>query len=133
MGQNLLNDSGIYINVAIEPFLDSALSHSSIPSLYPANRDQVYLPTNLYLSWADPTKDEIMHDAARDMIKRLKGTAVAMGQDLGKGDLYPNYSIDGDSTSVEEFWGQDHVKLLQLLRKIYDPANVMGLTGGWRV
>lgn len=77
--------------------------------------------------------DQVMHNAARDIIGRLKAIAVSLGDDLGEGGLYPNYAIAGNGTSVEDFWGQEHVTRLRVIRKVYDPSNVMGLAGGWRV
>lgn len=132
-GQSLLKDSLVLLSVAIEPFLDSALSHSSTPSLYPANREQVFLPTNLYMSWSDAAMDEIMYTVARDIIKNLETIANTLGQDLSRAVLYSNYAMVGQGTMVEQFWGKDHVRRLQALRRGYDPSNVMSLTGGWKV
>jgi hypothetical protein len=132
-GQSLVKNSLMLISVAIEPFLDSALSHSLTPSLYPAHREQVFLPTDLTMSWSDPAMDEIMHTAARDIIKNLETTASALGQDLSRAVLYSNYALVGQGTTVEQFWGKDHVRRLQALRRGYDPLNVMSLTGGWKV
>jgi hypothetical protein len=131
LGQSLLNNSAAYVDFAIEPFLSTALSHSIGPSAYPGTRKQVYLPTNLYLGWIDPAADELMHKAAKDTIQRLKAKAIELGQDIEDASIYPNYAIDG--IPVETFWGKTNVKKMQALKTVYDPKNVMDLTGGWKV
>jgi FAD/FMN-containing dehydrogenase len=131
LGQTLLNSSAAYVNFAIEPFLSTALSHSTGPSVFPRTRKQVYLPTNMYLGWIDPAADELMHTATKDAIQRLKAKAIELGQDIEEATLYPNYAIDG--IPVETFWGKTNVKKMQALKAVYDPKNVMGLTGGWKV
>jgi hypothetical protein len=72
-----------------------------------------------------------MLDAAKQAVARVKATATALGQDLSAEVLYPNYAMAG--VPVEAFYGRDNAKKLKTLTKVYDPSNVMGLTGGWKV
>jgi hypothetical protein len=131
MGRALVNSSSMLVSFAIEPFLPSILSHSDTPSVYPAHRKQVYFPTNLYMSWVDPSADGIMFEAAKQAVASIRTTATALGQDLSEEVVYPNYAIAGEP--VESFYGKANTKKLRTLTALYDPLKVMSLAGGWKV
>lgn len=57
--------------------------------------------------------------------------AVAEGQSaVPSAPHYPNYAIY--STPLSEIWGTS-LSVLTTLKETYDPNDVMGLAGGWKV
>ena len=119
-----------------EPFLPSILSHAPhLPSLpdsaYPASRKTAYLPTNINVGYINPAADKLVHETVIDAGKRLRAVATAAGQDIEKGaSSYPNYAAYG--TQPDEIWGSN-LPLLRKFKKVYDPSNVMGLAGGFKI
>jgi FAD/FMN-containing dehydrogenase len=61
----------------------------------------------------------------------LRAVSTALGQEPGRdASYYPNYAIYG--TPAEQIWGSN-LPLLRKFKKVYDPKNVMGLAGGFKV
>lgn len=71
-----------------------------------------------------------MQDAARQSASFLTQKAIAEGQDIANAALYGNYAIF--STDVSQIYG-DNLGKLQAIKAQYDPQNVMGLAGGWKL
>ena len=88
------------------------------------------MPLNLYYAWALPSSDTAMRDAIVQSAQQLTNVAVADGQDVADAFLYGNYAID--STPLERIYGAN-LASLQSLKQQYDPDNVMGLAGGWKL
>ncbi|TFY69206.1 hypothetical protein EVJ58_g554 [Rhodofomes roseus] len=119
---------GLFISYDVEPFLSSYLSHGS-PSAWPPSREIALLPINLYFAWALPENDTVIHEVMTQSVDYLTEVAIAEGQDIADAPLYPNYAISG--VPLEDMYGQN-VERLKHIKATYDPANVMGLTGGWK-
>ena len=71
-----------------------------------------------------------MREAVVRSAQQLTDVAVAQGQDIENAALYGNYAIDG--TPLERLFG-DNLDQLQATKQKYDPQNVMGLAGGWKL
>ncbi|KAF9449794.1 FAD-binding domain-containing protein [Macrolepiota fuliginosa MF-IS2] len=127
---NLLEgNTGVFISYDVEPFLPDFLSHADSPSAYPPTRNKSYSPFNLYYAWLSKADDDDFHSAARQSASRLHDVAIAEGQVLDNASVYPNYAIF--DTPLSELYG-DNLPILQALKKVHDPNNVMGLAGGWK-
>lgn len=121
----------VFVSYAIEPFLQTAFSSASEgSSAWPPSRERVLLPTNLYWAWGPAEADPLVYDAVLASAERLTRLAEAEGQDIADAALYGNYAIA--STPVERLYGDNLDRMLAIKQK-YDPANVMGLAGGWKV
>jgi hypothetical protein len=120
----------VFVSYDIEPFLPSALSHSSSASAYPPSRLQVYLPTNLYFAWSSPLSDEIVIKAIRESERVLTNTAIQLGQPIQNAASYSNYAES--STPLQDIYGSN-LPALKALKAQYDPADVMGLAGGFKI
>ncbi len=113
----------------MEPFLPSILSHDKFPTAYPPTRRKVYSPLNLAYAWAVADYDDIFFEAIRQSTATIRAAAIAEGQDIANAPMYPNYALF--DTPLNEIYG-NNVHKLKSLRKKVDPADVMGLAGGFK-
>ncbi|ESK91304.1 FAD-bindingdomain-containingprotein [Moniliophthora roreri MCA 2997] len=124
-------DSGTLASYAVEPFLPSILSHTTLASAYPPTRTTAFLPLNLYYAWLLPSFDNDSQDAARESVRYLTEVALAEGQTgVDTAALYPNYAIY--DVPVSRLYGSN-VATMQAVKARVDPSNVMGLAGGFKI
>lgn len=71
-----------------------------------------------------------MQSTAVQSAEYLTQLANAEGQDISDAALYGNYAIF--STPVSRILG-NNVETLANVKTVYDPNNVMGLAGGWKL
>lgn len=129
-GSKLSLASATFISYDIEPFLPSAFAQASAESApYPSTRAHL-LPTNIYYAWAFSVADDLMFDSIKKSTDHLTKVAEAEGQDLSDLSLYGNYAVF--DTPLESIYGASNLDKLRLLKFQYDPADVMGLAGGWK-
>ena len=74
--------------------------------------------------------DDLMFDSIKKSTDHLTKVAEAEGQDLSDLSLYGNYAVF--DTPLESIYGASNLDKLRLLKFQYDPADVMGLAGGWK-
>ncbi|RPD60650.1 FAD-binding domain-containing protein [Lentinus tigrinus ALCF2SS1-7] len=130
-GSRLSWVSGSLISYDVEPFLPTLLSHASASSsAYPPSRAQGFLPLNIYYAYGLEAADDTMYEAARQSAARLTQVAVSEGQDIADAPLYGNYAIF--DTPLDRVFG-DNLDRLKSVKAQYDPSNIMGLAGGWKV
>ncbi|KIP04819.1 hypothetical protein PHLGIDRAFT_75249 [Phlebiopsis gigantea 11061_1 CR5-6] len=130
-GPRLSLATATFVSYDVEPFLSSLLTHGSIStSAYPPSRAQGLLPLNIYFAWEADLSDDEFRNAATQSAEQLTKVAISEGQDVGNAPLYGNYAIG--STPLERIFG-DSLPRLQAAKQKYDPTNVMGLAGGWKV
>jgi len=70
-----------------------------------------------------------MADTMRTSAATLVEAGIHDGQNLTDAAPYVNYAFLG--TPVESMYG-DNSERLRVIRRRYDPGDVMGLTGGWK-
>ena len=129
-GSTLANSSASLLSYDVEPFLPSILTHGG-PSAYPWTRTQRFLPFNMDFFWTDAQYDGAFYDAIVQSSRNLTDAAVQEGQfGIVGAPLYPNYALFG--TPVASMYGESLAEMIALKVK-YDPGNVMGLTGGWKI
>ncbi|THH04421.1 hypothetical protein EW145_g5531 [Phellinidium pouzarii] len=124
-----LYPSGTFVSYDIEPFFASLFTHGS-DSAYPPSRAQGLFPLNIYYAWNVSSADDFFRDKIRQSATTIKAAAVAEGQDIADAALYSNYAVIG--TSIDQIYGQN-VDRLKRIKARYDPENVMGLAGGWKI
>lgn len=131
-GRTLASKSAVAVSYTMEPFLQSILSHNTTPTAYPADRSLVMSPFNINYAWESATFDSDFYAAveqskiALQTALRLNGQLVAQ-----QASAYPNYALF--DTPLNQLYGAANVKALKKLKKMVDPNNVMGLTGGFRL
>jgi hypothetical protein len=112
----------------LEPFHRDLYSHGS-PSAYPPDRSQPFFPSDLSVTWSDPSLDGQMADALRDSAKMIREVALADGEDLSHAAVYVNYALF--DTPLEDIYGGKLPRLRSIKAKI-DPERVMDLAGGFK-
>ncbi|CCM00874.1 uncharacterized protein FIBRA_02920 [Fibroporia radiculosa] len=129
-GAEMLLTGEAIISYDVEPFLPTILAHGA-SSAYPPDRSQRYLPLNIYFSWTGSSNDEAFYNAILETAANLTNSAMIEGQaEIATAPRYPNYAIYG--TDMVDIYG-DSIDALVTLKETYDPQNVMGLAGGWKV
>lgn len=119
---------------AVQPFLRTLLSHAPEgSSAYPPSRAFAYMPSTIEWSWSDPSVDGVMNDGLRDATNALKGVLEREGQvvDAAKAGVYGNFASQHVTTPEEVFGGS--LGRLREVKRVWDPRDVMGRTGGWKV
>ncbi|KZT71943.1 FAD-binding domain-containing protein [Daedalea quercina L-15889] len=126
----LATDSGTIFSYDVEPFLPTILTHGG-PSAYPWTRAERFLPLNIYFAWTDADDDADFYNALVATAANLTAVAVSEGQILvPTAPHYPNYALYGTSLSL--IYGTA-LPEMEAVKETYDPQNVMGLAGGWKV
>ncbi|KAI0727409.1 FAD dependent oxidoreductase [Fomitopsis betulina] len=119
---------GLFISYDVEPILPDVFSHGS-DSAWPPSRENGILPLNIYYAWASSENDTLINQIMIDSANYLTQVAVSEGQDIAETSLYPNYAIY--NTTMERIYANNLPRLREV-KAIYDPFNVMGLSGGWK-
>ena len=122
-------DSGVFISYDVEPFLPTLFTHGS-GSAYPPDRSKGYLPLNIYYAWILTIADNVFQSAMKESAQTIVNAAIAEGQDIEDAAIYSNYALF--DTPVTKLYGAN-TKILQAIKYKYDPANVMGLAGGFKL
>lgn len=100
---------------------------------YPPRRDRVYLPSSITFGWTNPAQDTLFKESLQQTRRTLVSLAALDGQPVTPMDgayKYPNYAALG--TPLEQLYGE-HLPRLRDIKQRYDPEDVMGLTGGWKL
>ena len=122
-------DSSLLIINSLAPFESDFLTHGG-PSAHPPNRSLAVLPSTIHHCWTDESVDHLMADSMRLSAAALREAAISEGQDLTNAAPYVNYALFG--TPLEAMYAAN-LERLRTIRRRYDPGNVMGLAGGWRL
>ncbi|KAI0315720.1 FAD-binding domain-containing protein [Amylostereum chailletii] len=104
------------------------LSHGSSSAWPPSRSFETSI--NGWSLWLDESDDDAILANLQSGGDRLGAYAQSLGQDLSKTSLYPN--ISPKNTPVEAIYGSNLGRLKQIKKK-YDPAGVMCLTGGFKI
>ncbi|PPR05983.1 hypothetical protein CVT24_004620 [Panaeolus cyanescens] len=133
VGSTLTLTTDTFFSFSVEPFLPNLYNHSVLPSAFPWTRSQPYMPFNLYASWLLPTSDNIMRSAIQKSAKRIRRLAIKEGQDIRPdAPKYVNYAPKG--TDIRMVFGpQENIERLSAVKRVFDPKDVMGLAGGFKI
>ncbi|KZO98683.1 Glucooligosaccharide oxidase [Calocera viscosa TUFC12733] len=119
-----------YFSIDVEPFLPSAFTTNNQGGSYP--HSDALMPICFTFSWESPLDDSFWMSAVEESANVIMQTAIAEGQPLTGVDVvkYNNYATA--DTPLQQLYGSN-LAMLQTLKAQYDPNNVMGLTGGFKV
>ena len=120
-----------FLQLIVEPFVPSVLSHAPSPTAYPFDRTTLYTPFDIFATWLSPSADATFHAALDEIEETLYKQLEEEGYEgARKAQVYANYASAG--TEKERIWGGAWEKLKALKERV-DPEGVMELTGGWKV
>ena len=88
------------------------------------------MPLNIYYAWSERLEDDQFISAIKASAATIAAAADAEGQAIGDAFLYGNYAV-GD-TPLTKIYG-NNLSRLEGIKAKYDPNNVMGLAGGWKL
>jgi hypothetical protein len=129
------------VNYIVESFMPSILSHAAplpgfrTPSAWPPTRAFALFPSEVWYVWNDTAEDAAVIGAQAASAARLRAKAVELGQvqadpQYSDWSEYPNYAPYW--MTKEDIWG-GNVERLEEVKAVYDPEDVMGLTGGFKL
>ncbi|KAI9438126.1 FAD-binding domain-containing protein [Lactarius indigo] len=122
-------DPSVLVVYTLDPFESDLFTHGS-PSAYPPDRTRPVFPSSIYYGWTDKLVDKHMDDAMRTSTATLERAGIQDGQDLENAAAYVNYAMSG--TPLEKIYGRN-LQRLREIREKYDPEDLMGLAGGWKL
>lgn len=131
IGRELSSHSLLALSLVLEPFLPNIHSHTSTPSVYPAKRTgPFYIPFDIFLTWSDPSKDDICKADVKRIEEELYTCLDEEGfEEARQAQVYANYAMD--DTPLERVWAAAWDRLKELEK--VDPERVMELTGSLKV
>ena len=123
---------GVLANFALEPFLPSYFDDSQGGAYAHAPSSNPLLPFEFGFYSQSPASDATFINESQSVADIFLQTAINAGQDVGnsKQIRYPNYVLD--TTPLSQLYG-DNLSRLRTIRAAWDPANVMGLAGGFKL
>ncbi|TEB23056.1 FAD-binding domain-containing protein [Coprinellus micaceus] len=130
-GAEFTNSSLVFLTLVSEPFLQDILSHNKHDTAYPFNRAEMYTPFNIFIAWADPSKDEWYKQEIEKIRDVLQAKLIEEGYEgVTTAPVYSNYALW--DAPAERLYGSNLPKLQEIKRKV-DPEDVMGLAGGFKI
>lgn len=119
------------MSYSLEPFMPDLYAHNKDATAYPFSRATGFSPINVFFGWRETAHDEAFLTALRQSVLQLERAAIADGdRNVAKTPVYPNGALY--DTSLEKLYGTRLPALRNLKRRV-DPANVMGLAGGFKI
>ena len=120
---------GFQIYVDIWPFV-STIFDKSPPSAWPHTKGNPSGPLVINFKWEGQENDQFWLPAIENFTAGLLRLAVDQGCTTSDAAQYYNLSLD-NVTAFDIYRG--NMTQLQGLRRKYDPQNIMGRTGGFRI
>lgn len=121
---------GRKVVIDVWPTLSTAFDDYLLDVAWPRERGKAYGPLLTYFLWEDAANDQFWLDEINRALTAIHKVALAEGCTDESAPIYLNTSLE--STKVEDIY-RNNLKWLGEVRKIYDPDNVMGNTGGFRI
>lgn len=88
-------------------------------------------PLIVYFTWGGKKNDDFWIGHLKLTLARIHDKALGPNCIVDNAPVYCNMAL-ADVTSVEQIY-RDNLSDLSALRAKYDPSNVMGRTGGFRI
>jgi hypothetical protein len=109
------------------------LPRNSTDSAWPHQNGSCNGPLLVYFVWDGPENDTFWIDQLKVALDSIRQVALAEGCTTPDVPVYCNTTLaDPDVTTLQQIY-RHNLADLSALRTKYDPHNVMGLTGGFRI
>ncbi|KZP24004.1 FAD-binding domain-containing protein [Athelia psychrophila] len=120
---------GKLVVMDVWPFLPSIFANSP-PAAWPHKQDENFSPLLAYFLWEDKSEDDFWRGRMQTALDNVKKVAIAEHCFADNAPVYCNTSLE--DTKVKDIY-RDNLEALSALRLTYDPENVMGRTGGFKI
>jgi hypothetical protein len=120
---------GKLVLIDVWPFLPTMFDKST-PAAWPHTKDQPLGPLLAYFVWEDETEDAFWVGEMRRALNAIHKVALREGCTTRHAPIYANTALE-DVTIQEVYRG--NLKKLMRTRAKYDPTDVMGNAGGFRI
>lgn len=114
----------------IWPFLPTMFD-GSVDTAWPHKAGAPNGPLLVYFVWEGEENDATWIHQLKKALSNIYDVALEEGCILNNPPVYCNTTLDVITTPEKIYRG--HLAELSALRTKYDPNNVMGKTGGWRI
>jgi hypothetical protein len=122
--------NGKMVVAEIWPFLWDKFKKGS-PSAWPPDRNEPHGPLLVYFLWEGEENDKVWIDQMTKALEHIRRVALSEKCTTESAAVYYNTTL-ADVTSVQDIY-RDNLRKLRLLRKQYDPSDVMANAGGFRI
>ncbi|KAF4604369.1 hypothetical protein EYR38_004791 [Pleurotus pulmonarius] len=129
MARDMKEHGGKSASLLVFPGVTSMFDNSK-PAAWPHARDHPLVPLVAYFLWEGQHNDEFWSARLKETLDNVKEAARREGCTYKDTPAYPVMAFE--TTSAEEIYRENLEKLIAI-RKKYDPNNVMGLTGGFKI
>lgn len=127
--EEMKEHGGKLVLMDVWPFLPSIFDNSS-PSAWPHKKGDTFGPLLAYFLWESKSEDSYWLGKMTAALDHVHEVAIREGCTADYAPIYNNTSLE--HTLVENIY-RDELKELSALRMKYDPADVMGRTGGFKI
>ena len=121
-------DKNVTVVLSMEPFDSGLFSHGS-PSAYPPDLSHAVFPSVVSIQWSNASLDDTIASVQRKISDAVHAVALADGQNVSHAAVYVNYALFG--TPLKYMYGENE-EMLREIKAAIDPADVMGLAGGFK-
>ena len=122
--------NGRLVVADIWPFVPNMFQRST-DSAWPHKDNEPNGPLLVYFMWEGMENDEVWIDQMKTALSRIHDIAIQENCTTNLAPVYCNTALK-DVTSLEQIY-RHNLNDLSALRTKYDPVNVMGKTGGFRI
>lgn len=112
------------------PFLETIFQNSPQDSAWPHKNDEPLFPLLLWFIWENKDDDDFWLGKLKETVNNLYQVALSEGVTNVNVPYYANYSPG--TTPVMQIY-RENINEIGKWRNQYDPTDVMGLTGGFRI
>jgi hypothetical protein len=125
----MVANKGIRVSYEIWPFHKNAFNGIKRgDSAWPHEEGKVFGPLVGWFEWSGKDNDKYWLEQISNSLRVLH--QVALKENCTTVDLPMYLNITLEDTSVKDIY-RDHYEELKLLRRVYDPNDVMGLAAGF--
>jgi hypothetical protein len=121
---------GRMVMAEIWPFLPTMFDRSP-DSAWPHKRGEPNGPLVVYFMWEDKKNDDVWIDQMKEALGRIQQIALEEGCTTRDTPVYCNTTLEAATTPQQIYRG--NLTKLSTLRRRYDPDDVFGRTGGFRI
>jgi len=122
--------NGKLVLIDVWPFLPTAFDKSPPGSAWPHEKGKVVGPLLAYFLWDYEEDDEFWVETMQAVLTNLRKVALKEKCTTEDVPVYSNCSLGG--TPVELIY-RSNLEHLRKLRQVYDPKDVMGQAGGFKI